>query len=192
MLATHSLKNMTNTLRNRLVKFNKSSNQLSFLSELEEKMDFSHLDRLSDNSIKNTNSMIQSEETITKSSLFTHSNNIYYIDSFTDSSYAANKSQEIQTILSSETQNHKFWDIYIDQNKLKQLALENKSQIPRALNLKDLLENGVISTSPNTSSNPIFAKNKVSKSVWKKDKVNQSQYSSGLVGIDWTNPLFEG
>jgi hypothetical protein len=115
------------------------------------------------------------------------------VGSFTEKSYNADESKELKNFLSGESQNHTFWNTFIHPEKLNQIASQNRFQLPRSMNLSDLLENGILGVTPNSSSSPIFNKNKLSrKNVWKQDKKNKSQYFSGLVGIDWTNPLFEG
>ena len=124
--------------------------------------------------------------------LVAHAGKTFLIDRFDNTYYIGTDSSflDLQDLDSNAAS--QYVELGIDKNTLKTLFSQSReSHALRFLKIEDLVkENLVVATGPKSIDvNKLFSKQK---NLFKRDKSDHKQFCTGLIGFDWTNPIFCG
>ena len=170
----------------------RKTNSLNFSSQnnIINDLDFSGLKSLGDTTPVQLHSLYDIKEGVVTDSLYKSSSDLFLIDSFTENSHKGYRLDFLKKHITNQPDHSNFVDISFLPKNLETILSKNSFQI---LGLEDMLTNGILSVSSNAeNSRSVFSKQKSKKTIWKRDKIDRDQYRLGLIGADWTNPLFKG
>ena len=138
------------------------------------------------------NKKIRLREDLPTGILVVHGGKTFLVDRFDNTYYIGTDSSFLDLQDSDPNTPSQYVELGIDQNTLKTLFSQSRENDPlRFLKIEDLVkENLVVTTGPTSIDvSKLFAKQK---NLFKRDKSDHKQFCTGLIGFDWTNPLFCG